>query len=193
MTNNKSNIWEEFAKETNGKFIAEFSWHSAKTEIEYNDLKIIFDNYTLWSGKYRKEMTRIIVPFNSIENFRFKIYKSGLKSNIEKLFGGQDVKIGREDFDKKYIIKTNNEHKIKTLLQNQNIRSLIEKQENIHIEISDQKGIWENKLPEREFELSFYDDGKIKDIERLKLLLELFKEMINVFIEMRLIDKKAYC
>ena len=193
MVNNKYNIWEEFTKETNGKFIPEFSWHSAKTEIEYNSFKIIFDNYTLWNGKYSKKMTRIIVPFNSKEKFIFEINESSLIRNVEKLFGGQDVKIGREDFDKKYIIKTNNEHKIKTLLQNSKIRSLIEKDENIHIEISEQKGIWEEKLPENKFELSFYDDGEINDIERLKSLLDLFKEMINVLIEMKLIDKKAYC
>jgi hypothetical protein len=179
MIDRKSNIWKEFAKESNGKYIEGFSWQSAKTEIEYNDLKIIFDNYTLWSGKYSKEMTRIIAPFKSTDNFRFEIYRSGLIRNIEKLFGGQDVKIGHEDFDKEFIIKTNNEHKIKDLLQNQKIRNLIEIQKNVNIEISDQKGIWEEKLPEMEFELSFYEDGEIKDIEQLKNLLNLFKELID--------------
>ena len=191
MSNKEFNIWEEFAKETNGKFIEEFSWHSAKTEIDYKDLKIIFDNYTLWSGKYSTIMTRIIVPFNSVDNFRFKIYNSGLISHIEKLFGGQDVKIGREDFDEKFIIKANNELKIKTLLQNQKIRNLIESQKKVHIEISDQKGIWEEKLPEKEFELSFYEDGRIEDIERLKSMLNLFKEIIDALFQMKSIEKKS--
>ncbi|PKB15256.1 DUF3137 domain-containing protein [Flavobacterium sp. 5] len=193
MINKKSNIWEEFAKETNGKFIEEFSWHSAKTEIEYNGLKIIFDNYTLWSGKFSTEMTRIIVPYNSFENFKFEICRSGIIRNIEKLFGAQDVKIGREEFDKKFIIKTNNEHKIKTILQNKKIRNLIEIQKNINIQISDEKGIWEGKLPENQFELCFYDDGEIKDIERLKSLLNLIKEFIDELTELKIINKKAYC
>ena len=191
MSNKEFNIWEEFAKEANGKFIEEFSWHSAKTEIDYKDLKIIFDNYTLWSGKYSTKMTRIIVPFNSVDSFRFKIYNSGLISQIEKIFGGQDVKIGREDFDKEFIIKANNELKIKTLLQNQKIRSIIQNQRNVHIEISDQKGIWEEKLPEKEFELSLYEDGKIEDIERLKLMLNLFKEIIDALFKMKSIEKKS--
>lgn len=190
MSNRESNIWKEFAKETNGKFIEEFSWHSAKTEIDYKDLKIIFDNYTLWSGKYNTIITRIIVPFNSVDNFRFEIYNSGLLSRIEKLFGGQDVKIGREDFDKKHTIKANNELKIKTLLQNQKIRNLIEIQKSVHIEISDQKGIWEEKLPEKEFELSYYEDGKIEDIERLKSILNLFKEIIGGLFQMNSIERK---
>ena len=193
MINKKLNIWEEFAKETNGEFIDAFSWHSAKTQIEYNGVKIIFDNYTLWSGKFSTEMTRIIVPYNSFENFKFKIYRSAIISNLERIFGGQDIEIGRAEFDKKFIIKSNNEHKIKTLLQNRKIRNLIEMQKNINIEISDDKGIWEGKLAENQFELSFYDDGEIKDIERLKSLLNLFKEFIDELIELKIIDRKAYC
>jgi hypothetical protein len=189
MTNKKLNIWEEFANETNGKFIEEFSWHSAKAEIDYNGLKIIFDNYTLWSGKYNTEMTRVMVSFNSFENFELEIYRSGIIRNIEKLFGAQDVKIGRNDFDKKFIIKTNNEHKIRTILQNEKIRKLIEIQKNINIVISNEKGIWEGKLPENKYELCFYDDGEIKDIERLKSILNLFKEFIDELKNLKIITE----
>ena len=57
------NTWERFSKKVHGRFIKEFSWHSAKTEVDYKGLKIIFDNYNLWSGKFSKKMTRIILPY----------------------------------------------------------------------------------------------------------------------------------
>lgn len=43
----KINIWQEFAKETNGIFTEGYSWNSDSTTIEYKQWKIIFDNYTL--------------------------------------------------------------------------------------------------------------------------------------------------
>jgi hypothetical protein len=188
MTNIKNNIWAEFAKEIDGKFIKGYSWHSDRTEVEYNNWKIIFDNYTLWSGKYSTEMTRVIVHFISVDNFKFEIYRNSFVRKIKELFGAQDVKIGRADFDKAFVIKSNNEFKIKSLLQNQEIRRLIEFQKEVNILISDQKGIWEEKLPENEFELSFFADGEIRDFECLKSLLNLFKEMIDSLYQMKSID-----
>jgi hypothetical protein len=143
MTKNKINIWEEFANLTGGKFVErQEAWLSDKTEIDYKGWKIFFDNYTLWSNQYSKEMTRIISPIISIDNFRFEIYQNGFIRSIEKIFGAQDIEIGRPEFDKSFIIKSNNEFKIKSLLQNQKIRTLIENQKEVNLEISNQKGVW---------------------------------------------------
>jgi hypothetical protein len=86
------------------------------------------------------------------------------------------------------VIKANNEFKIKSLLQNHKIRNLIEVQKEMNIEVSDQKGIWEEKLPEKEFELSYFMEGEIKDVEELKLLLRLFKEILDELYQMKSID-----
>jgi hypothetical protein len=188
MAQEKTNIWKDFARETDGKFIKGYSWRSDMTEIDYNNWKIIFDNYILWSGKYSQKFTRIVVPFVSLDNFRFEIYDNSIVRTIEKIFGAQDIEIGRPEFDKAFVIKANNEFKIKSLLQNHKIRNLIEVQKEINIEVSDQKGIWEEKLPEKEFELSYFIEGEIKDVEELKLLLSLFKEMLDVLYQMKSID-----
>ena len=185
MSNSNSTLWKEFANKINGKYIEEFTWHSAKVEVDYKGVKIVFDNYTLWSGKYSKVMTRVCASFSSEENFEFDIYNSNWIGKLQTLLGGQDVKIGREDFDKKYRIKTNNEFKIKNFLQNTEIRMDIQKQEEVHFQLSNQKGIWEGALPDNEFELSYYEDGAIKEIERLSTLLLLFYKMIDRLGEMK--------
>ncbi|KAF2081921.1 hypothetical protein [Flavobacterium sharifuzzamanii] len=183
----KINIWKEFANKTNGIFKEGYSWQSDSVVITYKNWKIIFDNYTLWSGKYSTEMTRIIVPINSNNDFRFEIYKEGLIRKIEKLFGAQDIQIGSEDFDKAFIIKSNNELKIKSLLRSTVIRSLFFDIKDVNIQISDQKGIWEQKLPENQFELSFYLDGKTADLQKLNQILELFKIILNELHQMSII------
>lgn len=185
MDVSKINIWKEFAEITGGKLIEPVSWHSGKTEIEYRNLKIVFDYYTLWSGKYSTVMTRAFISFVSADNFKFEIYRNGIIRRIEKLFGAQDVEIGRSEFDKAFIIKTNNEFKIKKLLNNQKVRNHLENLKELNIQICDQYGIWEHKLPEKELQLSFFADGKVSEIETLKIILELIKEMTDELFEMK--------
>lgn len=184
----KSNIWQEFAKESDGIFKEGYSWRSDSNEIAYKNWNIIFDNYRLWSGKHSALMTRVVVPIALKDNFKFEIYREGFVRKIEKIFGAQDVEIGYPDFDKAFTIKSNNEFKIKTLLRNKELRKLIESQKDVNIQISDQKGIWEDKLPENEYELSYFIDSEIDNIETLKSLLELFKVILDELFEMNSIQ-----
>jgi hypothetical protein len=179
ISKNKINIWQEFAKETNGTFAEGYSWRSDSTTIEYKNWKIVFDNYRLWSGKHSTFLTRVIVPITLRDNFKFEIYKEGFIRKIEKLFGAQDIEIGYPEFDKSFIIKSNNELKIKTLLGNKEIRKLIGSLKDVNIQILNYQGIWEKELPENEFELSYFIDGIIGDLATLHLLLELFKLMLD--------------
>jgi len=181
---NKINLWQEFAEKTNGVFKEGHSWTSDSVEIEYQNWKIVFDNFTLWSGKYSSEVTRIIAPIILKENFRFEIYSEGFIRKIEKLFESQDIQIAYPEFDKAFIIKSNNEFKIKTLLQNKAIRNSILTQKGVNLVISDRKGIWEEKLPENEFELSYFVSHKIQNMETLKSLLLLFKSILNQLHQM---------
>jgi len=173
------NIWKIFVKDTNGVFKKGDSWHSDSAHIKYKNWDIIFDNFTLWSGKYSAEMTRVIAPISLSDGFRFEIYREGFIQKIEKLFGIQDIEIGYPDFDKGFIIKSNNGFKIKKILSNKEIRDFLQSLKDVNIKISDQKGIWEQKLPENNFELSYYIDGQIQDLKTLNELLNLFKLLLD--------------
>ena len=74
-----------------------------------------------------------------------------------------------------------------TLFQSREIRDLVLSQKNLNLEISDQKGVFEEKLPDGHFELSFYADGALEDLEQLKNLLLLFKIMIDRLVEIKAI------
>ncbi|QDW20577.1 DUF3137 domain-containing protein [Flavobacterium sp. KBS0721] len=182
------NTWREFAKQTKGTFKEGYSWQSDSTEIEYKNWKIVFDNHRLWSGKYSTQMTRIIAPITLRDNFKLEIYNEGFVRKIERLFGAQDIEIGYPDFDKAFTIKSNNKLKTKTLLRNKELRNIIAMQKEVNIQICDQKGIWEQKLPENEFELSYYIDGEIDNLETLNSLLELFKALLDEMSSLELIN-----
>ncbi len=184
MSNFSQNFWQQFAKETGGAFKEGYSWHSDSVSIEYKNWKIVFDNYTLWSGKYSSEMTRVIVPIYLTDNFKFEIYRESFVRKIENLFGAQDIKIDYPDFDKSFTIKSNNEFKIKTLLRNKEIRNLIISQKDVNIQISSYKGVWEGELPKNEFELSYFINGEIHDAKTLLSILQLFKLILDDLFQM---------
>lgn len=180
--NLKINIWQEFAKETGGTFKEGYSWRSDSTEIDYENWKIIFDNFTVWSGKYSSETTRVMTSITLSDNFRFELYREGFIRKIEKIFGAQDIEIGDPEFDKAFTIKSTNEFKIKALLRNKAIKNLISALKEVNIQISNQEGIWEKELPPNEFELSYYSDGEINNLETLKSVLQLFKLILDELV-----------
>jgi hypothetical protein len=53
--------------------------------------------------------TAIEIAINNPVAYRLDIYEEGIMSMLNKYFGMQDVVIGKEKFDKEYIIKTNSE------------------------------------------------------------------------------------
>ena len=109
-------------------------------------------------------------------------------SSIAKIFGAQDVEIGNPEFDKKFIIKTNNEFKLKAFLRNKDLRVHIENCDKINLQISDREGIWGPKLAVNQFELSFFIKEPINDIQKLKSIYSLFIEMLKQLKEINSIQ-----
>ncbi|GAB2797188.1 hypothetical protein GCM10027275_48270 [Rhabdobacter roseus] len=69
--------------------------------------------------------TRFKAALPTTDEFKFKIYEQGLLSEVGKLFGMQDVKIGYEDFDAKFIIQTNDEERVKVLFADETTRTTL--------------------------------------------------------------------
>jgi hypothetical protein len=114
-----------------------------------------------------------------MDGFRFTIYRKGIFSGLGKLLGMQDIEIGDSEFDRDFVIKSNNEAKAIALFSNEKIRRLIQAQPSIHLEIKGDNGWFGTTFPEGVDELYFQVAGIIKDIDRLKGLYELFAEVLN--------------
>ena len=188
----KSLQWQEFAKYINGSFTKHHFWHSAKVDTIYKNHRIIFDNYTVYntvsSSTVTQTYTRVITPLSFKQEFYFEIYRKSIFSSIAKLFGMQDIETGHHEFDKDFIIKSNNGFKVKQLLNSPEVRKSIESIQNIHLSISDNEGIWGDKLPEGQAELSFYCEKEIHDFEKLKEIQILFHTILDQFQNMEIIN-----
>ncbi len=62
----------------------------------------------------------------SRDNFRFAIHNEGFIDEIGKFFGMQDVVLGFDEFDKKFIVKTNDEAKVSLLFSDADVRKTLQ-------------------------------------------------------------------
>lgn len=177
----------------NGNFIERSYWESAKVEIMHHNRSIILDNYTEYrtSGgqNFQQDYTRVLSTISNNSNFRFEIYQETFLSSITKIVGAQDVVIDNEEFDRRFRIKSNDELKVKSFLKDDGLKLQILSFKNINLQISDQKGIWCEKLPDGEFELSFFINGLVDDIEILKQIYKLFCAALNRLEEMNILKR----
>jgi len=179
----KNEIWKEFSKEIDAQYLERGFWKDSKVEAKVDNWTIVLDTYTVSTGKSSITYTRIRAPFVNENNFYFKIYRAGFFSEIGKKLGMQDIIIGYDEFDENFIIKGNDEKKVKKLFSNKRIRELIENQPKIILEIKEDEGRFGTRLPEDVTELYFSVVGVIKDIDRLKELFDLFGEVLSQLYE----------
>lgn len=175
----KKEIWHKLAEEIKANYVDGGIWKGDRVEARVDNWIVVLDTYVVSTGKSAITYTRMRVPFVNRDNFYFKIYRSGMFSGLGKMLGMQDISIGYEYFDEAFVIKSNNEEKVKQLFSNDNIRALIQDQPHINLEIKDDEGYFSTHFPEGVDELCFMVTGVIKDIEQLKELYELFAEVLR--------------
>ena len=96
-----------------------------------------------------------------------------------KMLGMQDVEVGFPEFDRDFIIKGTDEGRLRILFANNRIRDLIQAQPRVRFEVIDDEGWFGAQFPDGVDELKFMVPGVLKDIDRLKLLFDLFAQTLK--------------
>ena len=175
----KEEIWQKLCAETGADFLQGGFWKGDKVQAAHGEWTITLDTYVVSTGKVVVHFTRLRAPYVNPDRFRFTVYRRGFFSDIAKWLGMQDVVVGHEDFDRDFIIKGTEETKLRALFDNPKLRELIAAQPEIHLTVKDNDGYWGPDFPADTDELHFHVGGVIKDVERLKLLFELFAETLD--------------
>ena len=178
---NKS-IWTKFGKEVNG--IHELELHTLYGRITYevHPWEVVLDTFArprLPSRVEIDEYTRIRAPYTNHNGFVCEIYESKYISEISKFFGMQDVEIGDKQFDKRFIVKSNNEINVWRLLKNDRIRKLILNLPNVNLKVSSDKRIFSSVHPDARNEIILEIDSIISDLDVLRELSELMLLLLN--------------
>jgi hypothetical protein len=181
---NKREIWQQVCNEIGAEFVKGGFWKGEKVQAKHGEWTVTLDTYAVSTGKTTVVFTRMRAPYVNPDHFRFTIYRRGFFSDIAKRLGMQDIEIGHGDFDRDFIIKGTDEGKVRALFDNQRIRELITAQPRIHFTVKDNEGTFGPEFSSDADELCFHVGGIIKDVERLKLLFELFSETLDQLCRM---------
>jgi hypothetical protein len=182
----RDEIWQQFANTVGGNFSEGGFWNGGRVEARHGQWTVVLDTHTVSTGKSSVTYTRMRAPYVNPDAFQFNIYRRGVFSNLGKWMGMQDVTVGYPQFDEDFIIKGNDETKLRRLFSNDRIRELIVAQPDIHFSVQDdEQKFWGGRnFPSDVDELHFQVVGVIRDLERLKLLYDLFSETLDELCRM---------
>ena len=198
-------IWRRVSDEIGAQFIkGSFFKGPDRVEARVGDWTVTLDTFTVSTGKSSTTFTRMRAPFVNRDGFRFTIHRRNLFTDMGKMFGMQDVEVGGPkfekleplfglrgyldaqlvesgypDFDREFVIKGNDESKLKVLFKDLKIRELVEAQPAIALQVKGTGGWFSRKKHEGIDELYFQVVGVIKDPDRLKKLFELYSEVLK--------------
>jgi hypothetical protein len=191
--------WGQFAEEIGGVFYTakSNSWRHVPPERVVAMVKqwtitldaVEHDSIAHWLGGGTPGVGRgggsaqMRAAFISKDGFRFRIGIRTMIGGLVKLLGMQEIRISYPDFDRQYVIRSNDESKVRALFANPRIRELIElipPRDMDTFEVNH----WE-KAPEEALQLQFYLRYWLKsDVERLKSLYDLFVETLSELVRM---------
>ncbi len=181
----REEIWRQLASELNASYIDGDFWNRSKIQASHAGWLITLSE----EGKYHH--THMRAPFLNPGGFRFTVFRKGVFTELGKFMGMQDVEVGHRDFDRDFVIKGTDHTKLRQIFGNARIRELIAAQPEIHFEIKDTPGIFARDFfgenpPEDLDLLEFEVDSRpaLKDKEQIRLLFDLFAEILNELCRM---------
>ncbi len=193
---NYRSVWEQFAKENNGKFIEGKHDYATRVEIPYKEHTLIFDTYINYSvvggASHEVEFTRARLEFVSPDGLKFRLLRQNVFDSVTKIFGAQDIKIGHTKIDRNYIITGTDEFKVQEILLHETIANFILEAKDIQIEILDTEDIFNKKIKEGHSLLYYLSEIEITSIEQLNQLYVLFTAIVDQLIKLNSAKPKLW-
>jgi hypothetical protein len=175
----KAELWRQLADKIHGEYI-ESRWGTGdKVVATHGQWTFTLDTYVVPAGKTIIMFTRLRAPYVNPEGFRFHIYRRGFFTDLGKRLGMQDIEIGAEPFDHDFVIKSNNEERVKMLFADPELRRQLSAQPELSLEVKDSEGWFGPSFPDDVDELYFSVAGIIKDVAVLQGLFELFATTLD--------------
>jgi hypothetical protein len=171
----RDEIWGQLAKEIG----AQFNRDGPFVCLAMEEWLITLGEYQDRTDQDAPPSVCMRAPYQDKNGFRFAISRKNMFSEIGKLFGMQDVKIGDAVFDDEFIIKSNDEEKVRGFFGSPRLRQLVQAQPYVLFEIRERErpGI-ETLFGGSNVELYTpvpYD----KDVAILKSTFEMFGEALR--------------
>jgi hypothetical protein len=186
----RDEVWSALRAQIGGEVIPGTFWRGERLQARVGDWTVTLDEYTVMVmiGRVPTQIphTRMRAPFPNPSGFRFSIHRASLFSYLGTLLGMQDIQVGYPEFDEAFVIKSNNEAAVKTLCGSERLRALVTAQPKFQLSVHDDEGWFGTKYPPMVDVLVFNVADRIREVERLKGLYDVFAETLDQLSEMGL-------
>ena len=174
-------VWRVLAEELPGRFEQSTWLKSPRVVAEAGPWEVVLDLFRTDKVVF----TRIRAPYVNADGFRFHVFRRHFFSGVAEWMGLQDVTVGYPEFDDQFVIRGNDEWKLQRLFAAPRLRALLLAQPSIAFRVKDDDGrLFGSRFPAGVDQLQFLTGGVIKDLDRLKLLYDLFAETLQELCRM---------
>jgi hypothetical protein len=176
-------IWSSLRGQIAAELVDGGFWRGDRLRMQAGDWTVTLDEYTQMvpAGKVHVHIphTRMRAPFPNPTGFRFSIHRASLFSALGTLLGMQDIEVGHPEFDKEFVIKGNDESMVRSLCDSGRLRALIAAQPKFQLCIQNDEGWFGTKYPPDVDVLIFDVAAKIRDVDRLRGIYDVFAETLG--------------
>ena len=175
----KAEIWAQVAADMGGHYEDGGIFGTDVLRYRVGGWEMTLDTHTVSSGKSSTTYTRLRAPFMNADGLQFTVYDESIFSPIGKLFGMQDIQLGDEAFDNRFVVQGNNEEKMRLLLKDPDLKRRMHSLSQMRILVKDDEGWFGATFPEGVDELYYECHGTETDPEVIKDMFDLFTLVLD--------------
>jgi hypothetical protein len=151
----------------------------ATARVRYRNWCVTLDTNVVPAGAAAAVVTRMRAPYSTRGAFRFKLQRRDLLDALARRIGIHTSETGQTDFDREFVVRSDDEERVRRLFEDPTIRRLIKSQPSINLEARGDDGPFGSALPEGVDEIVLRAPGFITDAAQLRKLFALFALMLE--------------
>lgn len=173
----KPDLWAALAADEGGLLEMRRARRIRRVIFPHGSWEIILDEYTQSDGKTSQTFTRCRARFGDPQSFRLRILADNVFLKIAKRFGLQDVSVPAPDVDERFVIRTNNESVVHSIVLTPDVRKTLLELGKARVDVA---GVRRRlrRVPGVS-ELRCQLSGRVKEPDRLRQLLRLTRAMLD--------------
>ena len=175
----RKKVWQQFSNEIQATYVKGKAFKSDRIEALFKKWQIVYDIFAVPAGSVILVYTRVRAPYIAKSDFKFRITKKNFFNKISAKFRKANVETGDSRLDDIFVIKSNCAEKVKKLLSNEKISSLLLKYPKSGVEFSHGYKSIGRVFPKNCDGLSFVMLYESTGEERLMTIYKLFGEILT--------------
>ena len=164
--------WEQFCGRVDAAVAGYLRGGCAR--VTYKNWCVTLDTNVVPAGAAASVVTRMRAPFAGGRGFRFKLQRRDLLDALAARLRIHSSETGQADFDREFVVRSDDDAKVRRLFADPDIRRLIRSQPSVNMELRGDDGPFGASLPEGVDELVLRASGFVTNAEQLRRLFALF-------------------